>query len=192
MRKFVFIFSGLCGAAIVGVVVAVFAGRLASDKGQTVAAMLTVLVTLGFVVLTFESLQVLKQQVEIQKATICRFGLIKRNDGVYVWVANLGFSSFLVTSIHYSAQANSPLKESSHAHRTVAMGERKLFLVPESLYVHAAISREIAIQLEYVGPDGKEHVMKRDFLLVVSSDGRVVKIMKTETLQQAKPESEDS
>jgi hypothetical protein len=195
MLKLVRVVAVVCCTAIVVFVVGVLTGYWLSsykgDKGQIVVAMIGVLVTVAYVAVTFETLQVLRQQVENQKATACRFGLIRRDGKVYVWVANLGFSTFLVTSIHFFAQANSSLQESTHMHRTVAMGERKLFLVPEGLYVHAVLRREIAVQIRYVGLDEKEHCMRREFVLLVS-EGTVVKITKAQTAQQAKGEWGDS
>jgi hypothetical protein len=175
MRKFVTVASVVLVLAMVAVMVDVISGRMKPDTAQSVSASLILLATLLYVILTGETLQVLKQQTEMQKKTVCRFGLTKREEKAFVWVANLGFSSFLVNGIDFLAQANSPISKSTHKHRVVAVGERKLFEVPEELYLHAALRCEVAVNLAYMGPDEVEYSAERSFLLLVS-DGKIVKI----------------
>ena len=118
---------------------------------QGVATILLLLVTLEYVLLTQENIELFRRQLQRQEKVYVNFELICKNGPLFVRVANLGIANFLVSAIHVRtqdiAEFHYPTQE------VVESGKTTELSLPREVCAEMALSVDLEITLQCVGLD---------------------------------------
>jgi hypothetical protein len=133
------------------VAVALCAASLKWQQVQGIATILLLLVTFFYVVLTHENIELFRRQLSRQEKVYLDFGLVCKMGPLFVRVANLGISNFLISTIHVRTQ---DLREFHYAvHEIVESGKSAELSLPREVCADHPLSVDLEITLEYVGLD---------------------------------------
>jgi hypothetical protein len=113
------------------------------------ATILLLYITLEYVLANQENLELFRHQLERQEKVFLHFDLVCKNGPVFVRVANLGISNFLVTGIHVRTQ---DLAEFSYStHQVAESGKSEQIPLPRDVCASHPLSVDLEIKLDYVG-----------------------------------------
>ena len=118
---------------------------------NVVATILLLYITLEYVLANQENLDLFRHQLERQERVFLHFDLLCKNGPLYVRVANLGISNFLVTAIHVRTQDLAEFHYS--AHQVVESGKSEEISLPRDACADHPLSVDLEITLEFVGLD---------------------------------------
>ena len=124
---------------------------LRSEKVAGLATILLLYVTLEYVLANQESLELLKHQSERQEKVFLHFDLVCKHGPLFVRVANLGISNFLVTGIRVRTQDLAKFSYSTH--QVAESGKSEEIPLPRDVCAGHPISVDLEITLDYVGLD---------------------------------------
>jgi len=116
-----------------------------------VATVLLLLVTFEYVVLTRTNLELFRHQVDRQEKVHLHFDVVCRNGPLYLRVANLGISNFLVTGIH--VQNQDTVAFDYRVHQIVESGKSEEIALPREVCAGHPLSVDLEMTVEYVGLD---------------------------------------
>jgi hypothetical protein len=117
----------------------------------SVATVLLLLVTFEYVLLTQENIELFRRQLERQEKAYVNFELICRHGPLYVRVANLGVSNFLVSGIHVRAQDVQEFHYNTQ--EIVESGKIVEIALSRGACAGHALAVDLEITLEIVGQD---------------------------------------
>jgi hypothetical protein len=118
---------------------------------QGVATILLLLVTLKYVLLTQENIELFRRQLERQEKVYLDVEMTCRDGQLYVCVANLGISNFLVSATHVRTQ---DIREFHFPeHEIVQSGKSAEIDLPSEVCAEQLLSVDLEVTLEYVGLD---------------------------------------
>jgi len=118
---------------------------------QGIATILLLLVTSQYVLLTQQNIELFRRQLERQEKVYLDFGLAQRNGQLFLRVANLGISNFLVTGIYVRTQDIRQLNYT--VQEIVESGKSSEISVAREVCADHPLSVDLEITLEYVGLD---------------------------------------
>lgn len=118
---------------------------------QGIATILLLLVTLEYVLLTQENIELFRRQLRRQEKIYVNFELICRNGPLFVRVANLGIANFLVSGIRVRTQ---DIREFYFAaQEVVESGKIAELSLPREVCNNHPLTVDLEIVLECVGQD---------------------------------------
>jgi hypothetical protein len=136
------------------VAVALCVASLKWQQVQGVATILLLLVTLKYVLLTQENIELFRRQLQRQEKVYLDFDLVCRNHDLFLRVANLGISNFLVSAVRVRTQ---DIREFDYStHEIVESGKSAEISVPGEVCVNQPFAVGLEIAIEYVGLDVRE------------------------------------
>ena len=115
------------------------------------ATILLLYVTLEYVLANQENLELFRHQLKRQERVFLYFDLVCKNGPLFVRVANLGISNFLVTGIHVRTQDLAVFDYS--VHQVVDSGRSEEISLPREACAGHPLSVDLEITLDYVGLD---------------------------------------
>jgi hypothetical protein len=115
------------------------------------ATVLLLYVTLEYTLTTRDNLGLFRHQLERQEKVFLYFDLICKNGPLFVRVANLGMSNFLVTGINIRTQDLARFTYGSH--QVVESGKSEEIVMPRAVCAGHPLSVDLEITLDYVGLD---------------------------------------
>jgi hypothetical protein len=133
------------------IVIALCAFALRSDKAVGVATILLLYMTLEYVLANQESLELLKHQSQRLEKVFLHFDLVCRNGPLFVRIANLGMSNFLVTGIHVRTQDLAEFRYS--VHQVVESGRSQEVSLSRDALANHSLSVDLELRLDFVGLD---------------------------------------
>ena len=135
---------------------------------QSVATILLLLVTLEYVLLTQENIELFRRQLQRQENVYANFELLFRN-GLVVRVANLGISNFLVAAVHVRAQ---DIREFRYSGQEIVQSGTIVELnLPEEVCAEHPLSVDLEITLECVGLDVRRTTKPQCFNVLTDEKG---------------------
>lgn len=116
---------------------------------QGVATILLLLVTLEYVLLTRENIELFRRQLQRQEKVYANFDLICKNGPLLVRVANLGISNFLVAAVNVRTQHETEFHYLTQ--EIVESGKSVDFNLPGEVCAGHPLSVDLEINLQCVG-----------------------------------------
>jgi hypothetical protein len=147
---------------------------LRSEKVAGLATILLLYVTLEYVLANQESLELLKHQSERQEKVFLHFDLVCKDVPLFVRVANLGISNFLVTGIHVRTQDLAKFFYSIH--QVVESGKSEEIPLPRDVCANHPLSVDLEITLDYVGLDVRGSTEPKCFNVSMGLDEIPIKV----------------
>ncbi len=141
-----------------------------------VATILLLLVTLKYVLLTQENIDLFRRQLARQEKVYLDFELVCRSGDLFLRVANLGISNFLVSGVHVRTQDIRTFDYPTH--EIVESGKSAEIRVPNEVCVDHPIAVGLEIILAYVGLDVKGNSQPKCFDVVMALDDTSPHIVK--------------
>jgi hypothetical protein len=118
---------------------------------NAVATILLLYITLEYVLANQENLELFRHQLERQEKVFLHFDVVCRNGPLFVRVANLGISNFLVSGIHVRTQ---DLAEFNYSvHQVIQSGKSEEISLPRDACANHPLSVDLEIVLDFVGLD---------------------------------------
>jgi hypothetical protein len=115
-------------------------------------------------------------QWKLQQEVHLSFGVVKKDGGARVWIANPGMSRFMVTRVTFQ-----PLDEKTHRlnkHTIVEPGRVKGFPIPEELWKRKTLWCAVSITLDYEHFGKPQEPVSKIFTLFFTDRNGVYKIRK--------------
>jgi hypothetical protein len=121
------------------------------EEVQGVATILLLLVTFEYVLLTQQNIELFRRQLQRQEKVYANFELICRSGPLFVRVANLGISNFLVAAIHVRTQDEAEFHYPTQ--EIVESGKSVEIDLPGEVCAGHPLSVDLEITLQCVGLD---------------------------------------
>lgn len=118
---------------------------------NVIATILLLYITLEYVLANQENLELLRHQLERQEKVFLHFDVVCRNGPLFVRVANLGISNFLVTGMHVRTQDLAEFHYS--AHQVVESGKSEEISLPREACAGHPVAVDLEFTLDFVGLD---------------------------------------
>ena len=135
---------------------------------RSVATILLLLVTFEYVLLTQESIELFRRQLLRQEKVYVNFELLYEN-GLFIRVANLGVSNFLMAAIHVRTQDiakfDYPTREVVESGKIIEMN------LPAEICAGNPMGVDLEITLECVGLDVRADTKPRLFNVMTDENG---------------------
>jgi len=141
------------------------------------AAALLIAVTWEYVRTNQETLALMEAQWQEQNKLGLRFGLMRRNDGARVWIANVGLRQFMITKavIRRRGEKNSVL----YKHMIVGPGTVRGFYLPKEIWSSASIMLDVEVSLEYEWQGQVSTTEGKTYQLIIAiGHPRIIRITK--------------
>ena len=135
---------------------------------NVVATILLLYITLEYVLANQENLDLFRHQLERQERVFLHFDLVCKNGPLYVQVANLGISNFLVTGMHVRTQDLAEFHYS--VHQVVQSGKSERISLPRDACAGHPLSVDLEIVLEFVGLDARGKTERKCFNVSMALD----------------------
>lgn len=135
--------------AAIPVAVVLCIASLIWPQVQGIATILLLLVTLEYVLLTQENIELFRRQLQRQEKVYANFDLICKNGPLLVRVANLGSSNFLVAAVHVRTQEEAEFHYLTQ--EIVESGKSVDFNLPGEVCAGHPLSVDLEITLQCVG-----------------------------------------
>ena len=117
---------------------------------SAVAAILLVYVTIEYVLANQQSLTLLNRQWELQNTPAIRFGVTRSEAMPYVWIANFGYSSFMVSKLVIRRKDEPRFQANKHL--VVPAGRLRRIKIPEKLWEDAPLFVALDLRLSFHTP----------------------------------------
>jgi hypothetical protein len=135
---------------------------------NVIATLLLLYITFEYVLANQENLDLFRHQLERQEKVFLQYDLICRNGPLYLQVANLGISNFLLTAIHVRTQ---DLAEFNYSiHQVVQSGKSEEISLPRDACADHPLSVDLEIILDFVGLDARGRTDPRCFNISMGLD----------------------
>ena len=135
---------------------------------RSVATILLLLVTFEYVLLTQESIELFRRQLLRQEKVYVNFELLYEN-GLFIRVANLGVSNFLMAAIHVRTQDIA--KFDYRTQEVVESGKIIEMNLPNEVCAGHPVSVDLEITLECVGLDVRATSRPQCFNVATDENG---------------------
>jgi hypothetical protein len=97
---------GKIRAVVIPLALALCVGSIWWQQTSAIATILLLYATFEYVMANQENVALFRKQLERQEKVFIRFGLRSAGGNIYIWAANLGLSSFLISSIRVRKPTN--------------------------------------------------------------------------------------
>jgi hypothetical protein len=161
--------------AAITIAVALCMASLAWPQVQGVAIILLLFAIFEYILLTQGNIELVRRQLERQEKVYVNFELICRNE-VYVRIANVGISNFLVSAIYVRTQNMDEFHYTTQ--EIVESGKTAELSLPREIYVGHPLSVDVEITIEVVGLDVRRKSEPQCFNISMAQDGIPDKVKK--------------